>query len=175
MNKVRKLVKGDLEIIRKWRNSPQVNRYLFNRHEILSKEHLLWFDSVHNNPLRHLLVYEDNSHIKAFLQYEQLSEQTKTFEWGFYIAPEYHGEGLGFEFAKLMLSYAFDELKAEKVFGQVISLNLPSIKLHKKVGFKLEGRLRHHCFFDGNYQDLLFYGLLKTEWNKVRDSAVNNS
>jgi len=167
---IRNIEENELEKLREWRNSTKINRYLFNRREISSSEHEAWFREVEKNPLRDILVYEENDKLVGFMQLKKTDEKTDVFEWGFYIDPEQLGEGLGSRFAVDALNYIFAKFKAEKIFGQVVSSNIPSIKLHEYLGFKLEGTLRKHCYLNETYQDVFLFGLLKQEWLLKREN-----
>jgi RimJ/RimL family protein N-acetyltransferase len=63
-------------------------------------------------------------------QYEQA-----VIEHGFYLRPEFHGRGLGFEAARAVLLHAFATLGAECVFAGHHPENLASQALLAKLGF----------------------------------------
>ncbi len=44
------------------------------------------------------------------------------------------------------------------------AFNEPSIKLHEKLGFTLEGRVRRAHFSGGSYHDELLYGMTAEEF-----------
>ena len=48
--------------------------------------------------------------------------------------------------------------------AEVVDGNEASLKMVKKMGFKEEGRLREAKFVNGEYRDLLRYGLLMREY-----------
>ncbi len=58
-----------------------------------------------------------------------------------------------------MLRYFFHELRYQKVTAQVYSFNAPSIALHERLGFQVEGRLRRMIFTHGRHFDELLYGM----------------
>jgi UDP-4-amino-4,6-dideoxy-N-acetyl-beta-L-altrosamine N-acetyltransferase len=62
------------------------------------------------------------------------------------------------------LRYAFDTLKLHKLCAVVMGNNTRSIRLHKKLGFQLEGRLRQQHFDGTSYIDTLHFGLLAEEY-----------
>jgi RimJ/RimL family protein N-acetyltransferase len=136
---------------------------MFSQHEINEEEHLAWYENHKANPLKVLNVYEDAGEIKGFLQLQKESPENNVFEWGFYISPEAI-QGTGTKMAQLALNKVFIEMQGVKVFGEVLAFNLPSIKLHKRLGFNQEGFLRQHHFLNGQYYDVNCFGLLKSEW-----------
>ena len=48
--------------------------------------------------------------------------------------------------------------------ASVYSFNQPSQKLHESLGFTLEGRLRRMIYTNGEFHDLLMYGITKEEF-----------
>jgi len=164
MNRVlRELKINDLPMIREWRNNSEINKYMFSQYIIKEKEHIEWFEENQKNSLKFLNVYEENEIIKGFLQIQKKSFESAVYEWGFYISPE-ATRGTGTKMAKLALDKIFIEFQGNKVLGEVFSFNLPSLNLHKKLGFYQEGLLRQQHFLNGDYYDIYCFGLLKSEW-----------
>ncbi|WP_267163141.1 GNAT family N-acetyltransferase [Halovenus salina] len=85
-------------------------------------------------------------------------------ELAYWIVPEQQGNGYATEAVSLAVDYAFDERRRHKVVAGVFATNAPSRGLLEKLGFRQEGRLREHAYLDGEYVDLLRYGLLESEW-----------
>ena len=160
---LRNLTANDLATIRQWRNHPEINRYMFAQHKISEQEHLLWFEAVLQDPLKYLMVYEEEGDTKGFIQLEKKSDLSNVYEWGFYAAPEAVA-GTGSRMTKAVLHKAFSEMGAIKIFAEVLGFNHPSIKLHRKLGFVQEGVLRRQHSIMGEYYDVYCFGLLKPEW-----------
>lgn len=164
MNAVlRDLKEKDLSTIREWRNDPAINKFMFSQHTIGESEHQTWFEASLANPLRHLFVYEEDSELKGFMQFQQKSHESNVFEWGFYVSPD-APKGTGSKMAMAALERAFLHLGAEKVYGEALEFNEPSIRLHNRMGFVHEGTLRGHHYLNGEHYDIECFGLLKYEW-----------
>jgi RimJ/RimL family protein N-acetyltransferase len=89
---------------------------------------------------------------------------------GYGINPEFQGKGLASESLQLALNFLFKILKIQKISCLTMSLNLPSINLVKKIGFKQEGLLRNHYLdYKGNMHDAIIFGLLQKEYFETRD------
>jgi RimJ/RimL family protein N-acetyltransferase len=87
-----------------------------------------------------------------------------TFQYGLGILPPYRRNGYASEAIALTLRYYFHERRYQKVNASVYSFNEPSIRLHERLGFALEGRLRRNVYTLGQYFDLLLYGLTREEF-----------
>jgi RimJ/RimL family protein N-acetyltransferase len=86
------------------------------------------------------------------------------FRYGLVIAPEQQRKGYATEAIRLVLRYYFNEKRYQKVNAEVYSFNEASIRLHERLGFVLEGRLRRTVYSDGQFYDALVYGLLREEF-----------
>lgn len=160
---LRSIEQGDLELIRGWRNHPDIRKLMFSSREVTPEEHLVWFQKASQDRSRSLLVYVENDTPLGFMQFSPTKEGSTIFEWGFYAAHE-APKGTGSKMAKLSLDFAFNQLNATKVFGEVLEHNTGSIRFHKKMGFLQEGCLRKHHFDGKEYFSVICFGLMKEEW-----------
>lgn len=93
-----------------------------------------------------------------------LNKRNGTFMYGLAIAPEYRRGGLASEAIRLVLRYYFWEKRYQKVTSEVFGFNTPSIHLHERLGFTLEGRLRRMIFTGGEFHDALLFGMTREEF-----------
>ncbi len=77
---------------------------------------------------------------------------------------ENHGKGYGTEALELFCSFAFNELRLNRVELVCWEFNTKARRVYEKVGFVQEGARRKKRFRDGTYHDEICYGLLKEEW-----------
>jgi RimJ/RimL family protein N-acetyltransferase len=78
---------------------------------------------------------------------------------------QYWSKGYGTEAALLIIRYGFEQLNLHRISSSAWSFNERSIKMHRKVGFKEEGRRREAVYKNGLYHDEVTFGLLRQEWN----------
>jgi RimJ/RimL family protein N-acetyltransferase len=90
-----------------------------------------------------------------------------TFMFGIAIFPQQRGKGYASEAIRLMLHYYFSEKRYQKCHSVVFSFNSASIRLHERLGFTLEARLRRMIYSGGEYHDELHYGLTKEEFERL--------
>ena len=77
---------------------------------------------------------------------------------------DYWSKTYGTEAARLIINYGFQQLNLHRISSSAVAFNERSIRLHKKVGFREEGRLRQRMFKNGLYHDLVQFGILREEW-----------
>lgn len=86
-----------------------------------------------------------------------------------WIGKEFQGTGLNKQMKFLMLKYAFQELKFEKIEFRIDERNTQSRKAIEKIGAKLEGILRKDTvMLDGFRRSTCCYGILKDEWEDIK-------
>ncbi|MBY6294263.1 GNAT family N-acetyltransferase [Nanohaloarchaea archaeon H01] len=88
-----------------------------------------------------------------------------TAKIGLWIAEEFHGNGYGTEASKIVVDYAFGELRYHKVFARSEVDNKGSKRIWEKLGFQEEGELREQSYREGEFQNILVYGVLEDEWD----------
>ena len=89
-----------------------------------------------------------------------------TFRYGVAIRREYWRLGYASEAIRLVLAYFFNELRYQKVNVEIYEFNTASLALHRKLGFRKEGRLRRTVYTSGRYYDEVMLGLTVEEFEE---------
>ena len=76
------------------------------------------------------------------------------------------GLGYGTEAVRLLLGYAFEVARLDKVYLGVYDFNEGGIRSYERVGFRYEGRLRDMIYYEGRYWDEWPMRILRTEWER---------
>jgi len=114
--------------------------------------------------------------IIASIQVKGVDWMVPKAELGYYIDAAYEGKGITTRATSLIIAYAFDELKLNKLYIRTHKENMPSVRIAEKNGFVLEGIIRSdYKTTSGTLVDLLYYGLLKEEFNPTdKNGEVGN-
>lgn len=96
---------------------------------------------------------------------EGISATHKKGELAYWIAVDHWNRGYGTEAAHAIVNYAFTYFKLNKITSRHMAVNPASGKVMQKLGMKYEGTLRQEMFKDGEFCDLVVYGLLKVEFS----------
>jgi RimJ/RimL family protein N-acetyltransferase len=75
--------------------------------------------------------------------------------------PRHTRKGWGVEGTRLLLYYGTEMIGIRRVEAKVYAYNRLSINALIRNGFSQEGVLREACFHDGEYSDILVFGILK--------------
>jgi len=76
------------------------------------------------------------------------------------------GKGYGLEATNLINRYAFKTLNLNKIISTTLAENVGIHKVNERAGYKREGQIREEFFRDGEYHDLIYWGLLKSDYNE---------
>lgn len=99
-------------------------------------------------------------------------------EIGYWLAKPYWGRGLTTEAVTRYAQYAFEELAVVRLTAKVFMWNEASARVLRKVGFEREGRLRRHQEKDGDLYDVLYFGLLREDFeggSEQQESRTDSS
>lgn len=98
------------------------------------------------------------------LSIHHTNRQAGTLSYGINILRGDRRCGYAAEAIALALRYYFAEQRYQKVTVGVFDFNTASIRLHERLGFQLEGRLRRMTYSHGRFFDLFVYGLTSEEF-----------
>ncbi len=76
----------------------------------------------------------------------------------------YWNKGYGTETMSLLLRHGFETLNLNRIFLRVYASNPRAIRAYEKAGFVSEGTMRQAVFKHGQYGDIHFMSVLRSEW-----------
>lgn len=90
-----------------------------------------------------------------------------SFSLGLSIFREHQRQGYASEAIRIILRYGFNELRCHKCNSACLASNEASAQMHRKLGFREEGRRREIFYIAGRYEDELLFGMLKEEYDAL--------
>ena len=166
MISLRDLRPDDEEMIYRWRNMPEVVRYMYTDRLIDRREHEGWFRRIQTDPTRrHWIITCDQEEVGVANLYA-IDPVSRRCHWAFYIAsPKARGKGVGTLTEYFVLQHVFEELNFNRLCCEVLSMNESVIRMHKEFGFVQEGVLRQHVMKEGRFMDVVSLAMLRQEWS----------
>jgi [ribosomal protein S5]-alanine N-acetyltransferase len=76
---------------------------------------------------------------------------------------DHWGRGFATEAIILLCQHAFETLNLRRLWLSCYATNDRALRLYRRLGFEVEGRLREHAFIEGQYVDELQLGMLRGE------------
>ncbi len=87
------------------------------------------------------------------------------FQTGMRLFRAFRGRGYALEAKRIVLRYAFHELRFQKYNLRCLETNAAIVRHAKRLGCREEGRVRRAFYTDGRYLDELLFGLTREEFD----------
>jgi RimJ/RimL family protein N-acetyltransferase len=121
-----------------------------------------------------LIIEDSDQNSVGMIDPQSLDRRVGVFTCGIWIKPEFLRKGYASEALTLVLRFYFEQLGYQKFNSSVFSYNTVSIKLHEKMGFTYEGRIRRDVLSQGKYYDTHLYGMTIEEYSQSIGMRVKN-
>lgn len=148
----------DCEMYVKWLNNPNITQFLDCNDNLitLSKEREL-LEKLANEEFTLAIVKKEDDTLLGNIGLTKIDYKNGKAELGIFIGDEDNlSKGYGSEAIKLMLGFAFNEIRLHNVMLTVFSNNPRAIKAYTKCGFKEFGRRHDAIYHNGEYLDLIY-------------------
>jgi len=99
------------------------------------------------------------------LSYHSRDRKNGNFSFGVRVDAAHRRQGYAADAVRLLLRYGFLERRYHKCCSGCIATNHASARLHRILGFVEEGVQRQQIYFNGVYNDLLLFGLMRDEFD----------
>lgn len=166
---LRPLRLDDAPAVFAYASDPKVCRHtLFNRHEsILDSEHFVGkyapasYAEKQPEPLG--IVWKETGNLIGTCGCFWSSKPNGVMELGYALSEPFWGKGIIVEAATAVIDHVFTGYDCERLQARVLDGNAASGRVLEKLGFTLEGTLRHALFVRSVHRDVTVYSLLRTE------------
>jgi len=168
---LRPVKRSDISYFLKWFNDPEVIQYLclyLPMTEMAEEKYIEELGTTRaKSDVRFVIEVIEGVSTKPIgnCGLHEICPKDRNANFGIVIGEkDYWGKGYGTEAARLVIDYGFQQLNLHRISSAAFAFNERSIKFHKKIGFREEGRLRQAMFKNGQYHDEVQFGILREEW-----------
>ncbi len=95
-----------------------------------------------------------------------IHSQHRRAELGYWLGVPFWNQGYTTEAARAVLRFAFETLNLNRVHAAHFARNPASGRVMQKSGMTYEGTLRQHFLRWDRLEDLVYYGILESEWQR---------
>lgn len=166
---LRPVVEDDLEMIRAWRNAPEVASFHAERDTISAEKQKRWFAKVSEASTHFVWVIccaKDHRPI-GVAHIKDIHPTHRRGEVGLYLGDvARRGGPFGGDAFFLILEFAFRSLGLHKVYGHYLHENAVARRLNASFGFVEEGLFREELFYDDAFHDYVRVGVLEQEFTQ---------
>ena len=170
--KIKKILKKDLETLRRERNSIQIRSMMINQEIISKSDQDNWFKkTIKKKNSDYFNIFYNNELIGSG-SIKEIDKKNNNCTWGFYIFRKFRGPYGLFSEVKIV-DRVFKKHKIYKLYGHTLQNNLSILKMHKFCGFKIEGILKNHITINNKKVDLILTSLFRKDWQKKIQKIFN--
>ncbi len=150
------LTEDKLELVRRWRNSERVRRYMEFQGEITPQMQREWFRSVNNRHNYYFIIVCQGKEI-GLSNFKDIDYTTSSGEAGIFIADtEYLDTPVPIQASLLGLDFCFGRLGLETVYIKTAEDNLKARRFNAALGYEptakaANGRFRHYKLTKQSY------------------------
>jgi RimJ/RimL family protein N-acetyltransferase len=126
---------ADAQLLRKWRNDPEVCAASRNTAEVGDEEHTAWLEKVLADPDRHLLICELDGTAVGQVRFDRRGKGR--YEISIAIAAEARGHGLSARLISAAVEWLRASLPGSEVEAHVREANVRSLAAFRRAGFRL--------------------------------------
>lgn len=164
---LRKIVSTDKDVVFEGLSHPEVIRYYGVSYHSFDavQEQMDWYEDllITQTGIWWAVCRKDDPRMIGACGFNEIQSEHRRTEIGFWLLPQFFGQGIMAEVVPAIIEYAFSHLHIHRIQAIVESENAASKKLLAKLGFAFEGTHRECEFKNGRFIDLDYFALL----NKV--------
>jgi UDP-4-amino-4,6-dideoxy-N-acetyl-beta-L-altrosamine N-acetyltransferase len=160
---LQKIDKSNLEMIRSWRNSEFVKKYMVFQDQITSEMQQKWFHNIDNVNNYYFLIIQDHEAI-GLANIKDINYDLKTGESGIFMKSEdYTNSDSGVKATLALLDFAFIELNLARLYQTITKANKAAQNFNKHLGVTIT-----------KIQDGVSHGYLDKETYLLRNDKIRN-
>ena len=165
----------DTDLIVSWRNKDSVRNHFIYREPFTKEGHLNWIHTqIEPGHVVQFMIYEASAGRAVGSVYlRDIDREKGVAEYGVFIGEEDAlGKGYGTQAAKLVLTYAYEELNLKSVFLRVFADNMRARRSYEKAGFRQLMVKQENVVIDGVEKEVVFYELHLESRKLSRDEEI---
>ena len=167
---LRAIEKEDLELMRNMLNDPEMESLVVGWAFPISRyQQEKWYENNINNMnnLRFIIETKEDGAIGLITLTEIDWKNRKAINGIKILDKNSRKKGIGIDSLMAIMRYCFDELQLHRLETTRFLDNIASEKLYNKCGWKEEGIKRECIYKNGKWRDLVFTGILKSDYLKL--------
>ena len=168
MLSLRPITSADMPKILGWRNKKDIRKWFFNSQVLAMKDQKKWYSAYENKDNDEMFIIQVDSVDIGIIAIYNIDKKNKKAEIGRLLIgeDEYRSKGYAYQAGKLLLKYAFNSLKMEKLYLNLFADNITAVNLYTKLGFLKAAILRKDIVASISRKDVIVMGLLKRNFEE---------
>lgn len=162
-----RLIEQDIQLVSGTKEDPQITE-ISDEFDILKN---LSEVNLYDQPMPSELNFriERDKQTVGVISLKSIRWFNRKAEISILVKAEFQGKGIAKKALNTLLNYAFNAMNFHRIEAEIFAYNKVGIALVEKLGFIREGILREARYLDGQYHDIIRYGLLKEEYGTKQE------
>jgi RimJ/RimL family protein N-acetyltransferase len=159
----------DGEFLSTYMGDPDVCRFLL--HGPMDKSECATYAqhaSLFERRTPHFVIVHDTRH-DGYVSVHRMEHDTAEIGW--VLRPAAHGRGIAYVAAAAIIDAAFDQWQLHRIEARLDPRNVRSTALCRRLGMTEEGCLRESELVGDERRDVVFFSLLRREWEVQRSAS----
>ena len=167
--KLRKLSVKDIPLIKEWMSDQSINSQFKTDFSVYTYDEIAKFiqDAQDFSSHRHYAIVDDHDEYLGTISLKEIDLINLKAEYAVVLRSKAIGTSAAKDATQKILDIAFNELKLNKVYLNVLATNLRANRFYQKFGFVFEGTFRQDLKIENEFYDLNWYSILKESYESV--------
>ncbi len=127
------------------------------------ESHCRWFSMIGQDISKRVfaIVVQPDRKFAGALDIKNIHPIRRSAEISINLTSDARDKGIGRRALSEAVEFCWRELNLNRIYMHAMSSNKRAIRAYMAVGFEIEGTLRSHAYFNGQYHDFEIMGLLR--------------
>lgn len=171
---LRAIEREDLPILKEWRNKPEFRRFFREYRELNDENQVQWFERLVMKDKRTIMfsiVELETNRLLGACGLCYIDWINRNADFSIYIGDQnvYIDDNYALDAANLMIKYGFEELGLHRLWSEIYDFDKAKKNMFEKLGFTLDGVHRETHWSEGQWNNSLFFGLLRVDTEKIKN------
>lgn len=159
---IRKLEKKDAERMLEWMHDEEISCNFSVDFKNYSLEQVISFiENSFDEKNQHFAITDEKDVYQGTISLKNISYLDCNAEYAIVLRSDALGKGYSQKATREILEYAFNSLKLNKVYLNVLEINIRARRFYEKVGFKSEGVFLRHSYIQNEFHNLCWYAIFR--------------
>lgn len=165
----------DIDSLVKYANNPNIAKFMTDAfphpYTIDSGKAFIAF-ATKDTPNRIFAIDVGGEAVGGIGIHPQSDIQRKNAELGYWLGEPFWGRGIITNAVKQAVDFAFLTFDIDRIYARPFGTNIPSQRVLEKNNFLFEAKFENVLYKDGEYQDELFYSILRNQWHPSQPTFI---
>jgi RimJ/RimL family protein N-acetyltransferase len=160
------ITRGEIEEVRQLHNHAEVLTRLSDARPVNQVEQENWFKTISSSKTSYRIVIRQliSGELVGVFRIDKIDYLNQNAQVGLDIHPNFQRQGYAREAYNTLLAVLFNDWNLSRVSLETLASNSPARSLYQSLGMKEEGVGRQAVFRNGRFEDVVYYGFLRSEW-----------